>query len=767
MPRTAAIFSVLFLALSLVDLSAAEKKADPRLLEAAQQQDLPKVRALLEAGADVDTASRYGATALFFACDKGNLELVELLLEHGATVNLRDSFYQATPTGWALFKTSDSPAHRRIVARLLEQGADEAPDALKAGVRLGDPDLVRAALKSGKVSASDVEGARIKARQGGQEEITALLEELLETLPENLREDHPPVRLTAEELEPFAGTYQSEDGEQTVEILLDDEALWARLGQRPPVLLIPTAARSFSVYEVPGMTVAFSGRGGLVESFVQAFGDEETGFRRVEPEKAPDSAAAKAAATAAPTPAEAPAEASSHPEPSPLPEAKRLAPIHWPSFRGPNASGIGDGQGVPLAWNGEEGSNIRWKTPIPGIALSSPIVWGDRVFVTTAASQEADTTFRTGLYGDVDSVDDGSPHAFQVYALAKGTGEILWQRTATEGPPKVKRHTKSSHANPTPVTDGRHLVVSFSSEGLFCYDFEGKLLWKKDLGVLVSGWFYDPTYEWGFASSPILHDGKVIVQVDIQEGSFLAAFEISSGKEVWRTARQEIPSWATPAILPARDGEGPDEIITNAPKIRGYDASTGQELWSLTPNSEIVVGTPVVADGIAYVTGGYPPARPIYAIEAGGRGDLTLPEGETSSAHIRWSSRQGGTYIPSPIVYRGILYLLNNNGRLAAYDAETGERIYRQRVGRGESFSGSPVAADGRLYLTTEEGRTFVLRAGKTYEVLAQNELGEVVMTVPAISDGLLILRGMDHVYGIGAEPEADREPAVGTSPES
>ncbi len=718
---------------ALVFPLAASAKEDPKLLEAAQQQDLPRVRALLEAGADINTRSRYGATALFFACDRGDRKIVELLLANGADVNLRDTFYRSSATGRTLSKAAESPVHQEIALLLLAHGSEETAAALRTGVRLGNLKLVQAAVEAGGLSRSDLEGALTKAREENQREITAYLEPRLAALPPA----EESFQLSPEELRPFVGEYEGKDGGSKARIALTGESLTVQASGRPPVLLVPASATTFTIAEVPGLTLTFSGRGGLIETLVQSYGGEDTVFRRV------------VAKTEAPPP-----EEDEEPLPA-LPAAEPLPAINWPSFRGPGASGIGDGQGIPWQWNGEKGSNIRWKTPIPGMALSSPIVWGDQVFVTTAVSEQAETTFRTGLYGDVDSVDDDSIHAFHVYALDRKSGKILWQREAGKGRPKVKRHSKSSHANPTPVTDGRHLVVSFASEGLFCYSLDGELLWHKDLGVLSSGWFYDPTYEWGFASSPILHEGKVILQVDIQKNSFLAAFDAASGKELWRTARQEIPSWATPAVLPSTKTGEPDEIITNAPTIRGYDALTGKELWSLTPNAEIVVGTPVVADGIAYFTGGYPPARPIYAVKPGSRGDLTLPEGESASSQILWSSQRGGTYIPTPIVYRGLLYLLNNNGRLAAYDAKSGELAYRHRVGRGESFSGSPVASDGRLYLTTEDGRTFVIRAGETYEVLAQNELGEVVMTVPAISKGLLILRGIDHVYGIGLE-EAD-----------
>ena len=233
---------------------------------------------------------------------------------------------------------------------------------------------------------------------------------------------------------------------------------------------------------------------------------------------------------------------------------------NWPSFRGPQASGVGQGS-APTVWDAEKSVNIVWKTKIGGLANSSPIVWGDRVFVSTAISQEANPTFRTGDYGDVDSVESKAEYVWKVVALDKGTGKILWEREVYKGVPKVKRHLKSSHANPTPATDGKHLVVSFGSQGLYCFDLDGKLLWKKDLGVLDAGYFFDPSYQWEFGSSPVLYKNLVFVQVDVQKGSFVAAFDLKDGREVWRTQRDEIPSWATPGVFETEKGP---LLVTNA-----------------------------------------------------------------------------------------------------------------------------------------------------------------------------------------------------------
>jgi len=430
---------------------------------------------------------------------------------------------------------------------------------------------------------------------------------------------------------------------------------------------------------------------------------------------------------------------------------ERKAGQNWPSFRGPQASGVADGQAAVTEWDVKSGHNVRWKTPIPGLANSSPIVWGDRIFVTTAISGAGDDTFRSGLYGDTDSVDDTSEHTFKVYALARDTGEVVWEKTAATSVPGAKRHLKSTQANSTPVTDGKHVVALFGTLGLLvCYDMDGNETWRADLGVLDAGWFYDETYQWGHASSPVIHDGLVIVQADVDGDSFLAAWKLADGKQAWRTARDEIPTWGSPTV------HG-NELITNGTTIRGYDATNGKPLWQLGPNSEVTVATPIVAHGLIYVTGGYAPVRPIYAIRLGAKGELTLPEGRDSSDSIAWSKERGGTYMPTPIVYGEQLYTCNNDGRMTSYDAKTGERIYRARVGGGGTFSASPVASDGKLYFATEEGDVIVIRAGGAYEELARNEMGEVIMSTPAISDGLVVVRTIKHVYGLGA-PETPQE---------
>jgi len=419
----------------------------------------------------------------------------------------------------------------------------------------------------------------------------------------------------------------------------------------------------------------------------------------------------------------------------------------WPQFHGPGGSGLGDGAKPPVHWDAVKGVNIAWKTEIPGLADSSPVVWGDRVFVTTAISSDPKQAFRTGLYGDTDSANDSSPHKWKVLALDKKTGKILWEQTAHEGAPKTKRHPKSSQASPSPATDGKVVVAYFGSEGLYAYSTDGKLLWTKDLGIQNAGWFFDPDSEWGAASSPVIYRHMVIVQCDRQKDSFIAAFDLKDGKELWRTARAEIPSWGTPTVVEAKDHT---EVATNGSKaIRGYDAATGKQLWTLGPNSEVTCTTPVSAHGLIFVTAGYPPVQPIYAIKVGSSGDLTLKDGKESSDAIAWSKQRGGVYLPSPIVYGEHLYTVNNNGILTAYEAKTGSRVYQQRIGEGGSFVASPVAAAGKLYITSEDGDGYVVKAGPQYELLSKNPIGEPVLSTPALSDDLLLVRGARHLFAI------------------
>jgi outer membrane protein assembly factor BamB len=419
---------------------------------------------------------------------------------------------------------------------------------------------------------------------------------------------------------------------------------------------------------------------------------------------------------------------------------------NWPSFRGPHAAGVADGMDLPESWDAETGNGIRFKVEIPGLAHSSPVIWGDRLFLTTAVSSEAGASFKPGLYGSGEASADQSVHEWQILCLDKRNGKILWKETATKGRPKDKRHIKSTYANATPVTDGKHVVALFGSEGLFAYSVEGKFLWKVEVGRLDVGAYDLPSYEWGPASSPILYDGKVIVQCDQQKGSFLLAVDVKTGKTLWKTPRDELPSWGTPTVYPGKDRA---ELITNGSNfIRAYDPATGKELWRLGGSSKITAPTPVFAEGLIIVASGRHPERPIFAIRPGGTGDITLQDGETSNRFVAW--RRGG-YMPTPLIYQGKVYALDNSGLLGCYDLKTGDAHYYDRVPhRGNGFSASPVAADGKIYLAGEDGTVFVVQAGAELKLLASNPLGEPLMATPALSGGTMYVRGSRHLFAVG-----------------
>lgn len=421
----------------------------------------------------------------------------------------------------------------------------------------------------------------------------------------------------------------------------------------------------------------------------------------------------------------------------------------WPSFRGPQASGIADGQNLPDEWSTKTGQNILWRTPIPGLAHSSPIVWGNRVFVTSAVSSDPKASFRPGLYGDGDASKDRSTHRWMLYALDKQSGKIVWERVAYQGEPREKRHIKATYANSTPATDGRIVVAWFGSQGVYAYDVKGRFLWKVDLGRLDFGAYDIPTYEWGSASSPIIWKDLVILQCDTQTDSFILALNANTGETVWKTDRDEIPSWGTPTVAMTSKGE---ELIANASNyIRGYDPRTGKELWRLGRSSKITAPTPIFADDVLVVVSGRGPERPIFVVKAGARGDLTLPDGKTSSDTVIWSRTGRGSYMPTPLIYNGILYVLANNGTFDAYNLKTGAEVYRQRLSVvGSGFSASPVASDGKIYLSNEDGEILVVAAGEKFNHIATNSMGELLMATPALSDGVMYVRSSASLFAIG-----------------
>lgn len=413
----------------------------------------------------------------------------------------------------------------------------------------------------------------------------------------------------------------------------------------------------------------------------------------------------------------------------------------WPSFRGPRGSGVAAASRPPLRWNVATSANVAWRTAIAGLGHSSPIVSGDRIYLTTAVSTSP--AAQALAVGDVDRVGidpakDVVPHEWRVLALERATGKIIWSRTVHRGVPRVRRHMKSSHASATPATNGRVIVALLGSEGLFAFDLEGTELWRKDLGVLSVGLADDPTYEWGPASSPVIHGDVVVVQNDRYRDSFVIAFDATSGQELWRSRREELPAWTTPLV---HSGSATPVVVTNSPRfIRGHDLATGRERWRVQDSGgEVKVSTPIAAGDLAIVTGGYPSGgRPIYAIRVG-------------DGSVAWRVERGSPYTSTPLAHDGLLYIVTDNGIFSAYRIGDGTRVYQQRLpSKGAGFSASPVLADGRIYLASEDGEVFVVRAGPTFELLATNDMNEVCMATPAIAGDLLLVRTKTHLYALG-----------------
>jgi outer membrane protein assembly factor BamB len=417
----------------------------------------------------------------------------------------------------------------------------------------------------------------------------------------------------------------------------------------------------------------------------------------------------------------------------------------WPGFRGPWACGYINNAKPPTNWNVDSTKNIKWKTAIPGLGHSCPVIWDNYLFVTTACSEKQDESLKVGLYGDIDMADDSGVLEFKVYCLDKNTGKVIWEKVAHKGIPKSKRHTKSSQANCTPSTDGKHLVVLFGSEGLYCYDLKGNLLWSKDLGIMNPGPYNEQGVEWGQASSPIIFKNYIIIQCDKSVDSYLAAFNIEDGKEVWRTKRDEVSTWGTPAIY-SKDGK--TQVIVNGFKhMGGYEFETGKEIWKMSGGGDAPSTTPVVAHDLIFINNAHGKFSPIYAIKPGATGDITLAADSTKNKYIAWSIRRGGAYLQTPLIYGDYLYNLQINGQLTCFNAKTGDLKYKESL--NEAFSASGIAADGKVYFTSEQGNVYVIQVGPEYKLLAKNVMSDICMASPAISGNTLFFRTQHYVVAV------------------
>ena len=418
----------------------------------------------------------------------------------------------------------------------------------------------------------------------------------------------------------------------------------------------------------------------------------------------------------------------------------------WPGFRGPWANGFIENAKPATTWDAESGEHIKWKTAIPGLGHSSPVIWDNYLFVTTAVNTASSESLKVGLYGDISEANDSAVHEFKVYCLDKTSGKIIWERLAHKGIPKSKRHTKASQANCTPATDGKYLVVHFGSEGLYCYDFNGNLVWKKDMGLLNPGFYAVPGLEWGYSSSPVIFKNRIIVECDIPKTPYLTALDLATGNEIWKTSRgNEVETFGTPAIYTKN---GKTQIIVNGYRhAGGYDFETGKEIWKLGDNGDIPTPTPIVANDLIYLNSAHGKFSPIIAVRPDATGDITLAPDSTKNRYIAWSIKRGGAYMQTPLVYNGYLYNLQVNGQLMCFDAITGEMKYKDSL--KEAFSASGIAADGKLYFSSEDGNIYVVEAGPAFKILAKNALKDVCMATPAISGNTLYFRTQHYLIAV------------------
>jgi outer membrane protein assembly factor BamB len=417
---------------------------------------------------------------------------------------------------------------------------------------------------------------------------------------------------------------------------------------------------------------------------------------------------------------------------------------NWPAFRGADARGISENPNLPDTWSATE--NVAWKTDIPGRGWSSPIVWGKRVFLTTVVNEGETESPKKGLYfgGNRLKIPD-TIHLWKVLCLDLESGKILWNKEVRKGKPRSSIHLKNSYASETPVTDGELVYCTFGSHGLYALDLDGQIIWSRDLTA------YKTRYGWGTSSSPVLHKDRLYLVNDNDEQSSLLALDKKTGKEIWKTPRDEKSNWSNPYIW--ENKQRTEIIVPGSGRTRSYDLD-GKELWSFKGMSSITIATPYSHDDLLYLSSGYVGdfKRPLYAIRPGAKGDISVTSKKTSNEFIAWSSWKAAPYNPSTLLYQNQLYVLLDRGYLSAFDPKTGAEIYgKQRLPGSTGFTSSPWAHGGKIFCLNEDGGTNVIKAGPTFELLHTNPLAEddMGMATPAIAGKSLLIRTSARIYCI------------------
>jgi outer membrane protein assembly factor BamB len=445
--------------------------------------------------------------------------------------------------------------------------------------------------------------------------------------------------------------------------------------------------------------------------------------------------------------------------------------VAWPQFRGPSGTGVLSAGRLPTTWDATD--NVAWSVEVKGRGWSSPVAWGNTVFVTSAISPGAFKAPSTGIFGndyvaelvkqglpeeevnkrvisrDIELTSETGEVRYMVYAIDAATGRLRWEREAHKGAPFGGRHRKNTYASETPATDGERLYAYFGNVGLFAYSFDGTLLWTARFDP-------QPMYlDFGTAASPVVLGERVFIVHDNEGKSFAAAVDARTGAHLWRVDRDikapQGSGWSSPFIW--KNDQRTELVVIGRQHAVSYALDSGKELWRMRGLTGQSTPTPVAAEGLLYLATGSQgdSNRPVFAVKPGASGDISLAKGEEHNAFVAWFHPRASAYTSSPLVYRGRMYVVNDNGILTVFDSQTGKEIYRARAGgSGNTFSASPWAADGRVYLLSEDGHTFVIEAGDKYVELAKNSVDEMSLASPALAPDTIFLRTQTKLYRIG-----------------